>query len=109
MAEQSVTDCVEIESDFLHFLLSAKTSQSQLLLRNVTISQVDAISEICANIIHGTEVVDNPELLQELKPHKNLIRKLADEKSRVSEKRLIINKHPLSVLKIIQRIESLLP
>ncbi len=100
---------VEKESDFLHFILSAKPTQSLLLLRNPTISQVDTISEICINIIHGTEVAENPEILEDLKPFKNLIRKLGDVKSGVSEKRTIICKHPQSILKIIQKIELLLP
>ncbi len=109
MAGNADIDYAVIEGDFFRFLQSAKVAQCLLLLRNVTTSQVDAISEVCFNIVRGSEVLENEELLKVLKRFKHVIRKLSDNDLRITERRSIITRHPQTVLKIIQNAESLLP
>jgi hypothetical protein len=109
MAGNADIDYAVIEEDFFRFLQTAKVAQSLLLLRNVTTSQVEAISEICFNISGGSEVVENQELLTDLKQFKHVIRKLSDNDLRIAERRSVINRHPQIVLKIIQKAESILP
>lgn len=101
------TSAVERESDFLHFVRIANPKQSTFLLRNLTPSQTNAISEICYNILYSEDL--EKKLIEALKRHRNLIRTLGDRNSSVNVRRRAVAEHPRIVLKILQRVESALP
>lgn len=94
----------EQERTFLKFLIEATPRQVKLLLTELTARQVTAITEICLNLLEGA--VD-PEILKDLKKHRQLIRQLAD--SSVQKKRALIKRKYGAVAEIVRRVESMLP
>ena len=95
------------EREFLEFLLVSNLRQATLLLRNITPSQTDCISEIFQNILHGEDL--DPALLEGLKRHKVLIRSIGDDSQGLTASRSAIVRHPPAVLKILRLVESILP
>ena len=98
---------VEKEIDFLRFILSGNQSQSTLLLRHITRSQTDAVSEVFLNLLHS-EVLPQ-EVVEALKPYKTTIRKVGDSTSSYLIRRLAITKHTPSVYKVLLQVENILP
>lgn len=98
---------MEIHSEFLRFLLVCTQTQARVLLQNTTNGQVNAISEICYNILHGEDI--DPELLSRLKKHSILIRKIGDRSRGVLTRREDIALHPRIVWKVLLLFESHIP
>lgn len=96
----------ERERAFLRFLLQASTRQTKLLLGESTPSQLQALGEVCLNLLQG-EI--EPRLLQELKPYQRLIRQLADKKLSNLQRRQIARRRASSVLEILRLVENILP
>lgn len=98
---------MEIHSEFLRFLLVSTHAQARVLLQNTTKGQVNAISEICYNILHGADI--DAELLTSLKKHSNLIRKIGDGSRGVVARRKDISLHSRIIWQILLDFESHLP
>lgn len=96
----------EQEAAFLRFLLQASTRQAKLLLEQSTALQLQALGEVCYNILQGNIESD---LLKVLKPHRLLIRQLADRTLRAAERREIASRRARSVIQILRLAESILP
>lgn len=97
----------EGERDFLRFILNTNVRQSTWLLKNLSRSQTDAVSEIFLNILHSDQL--SSELLDGVKHYKGLIRRVGDTSSDYINRRTHISKHPRTVLKILLQFESILP
>jgi len=97
---------VQKEVEFLRFLLVANHSQGTCLLKIITASQTNAISEVFFNILFSQDVGD---LSKELKNHKVLIREIGDKDSGVRRRRNHIVAHTRAVWKILQLVESIIP
>jgi len=98
---------VERERDFLRFILNTNLRQSTWLLKNLSRSQTDAVSEIFLNILHSDRL--SSELLDGVKQYRSLIRRVGDTNSGYIHRRTDISKHPRTVLKILLQFESILP
>lgn len=97
----------EGERDFLRFILNTNVRQSTWLLKNLSRSQTDAVSEIFLNILHSDQLSSN--LLDGVKQYRSLIRRVGDTSSGYIDRRTNISKHPRTVLKILLQFESILP
>ena len=97
----------EREGEFLNFLLVASTQQTQLMLKKLTKSQVNAFSEIAYNILHDKQIEGT--LLDQLKSHARLIRVLGDRQTTLATRRSLIARHTGKVIKILRLVECLLP
>ena len=98
---------VEKEGDFFRFLLTTSRAQGTVLLKNLTPRQVDAVGEVFENILYSNEL--DPELLKSLKKQKHILRKAGERKASVRKRKAVIKLHPLAVLKILKRVEDILP
>lgn len=96
----------ERESGFIRFLLHASQKQARLLLGHLTPRQLEAIGEICYNILHSQL---DPALQQSLRTHRRLIRLIANRQLSSSQRNRIIRRHTKAVLRILHFAESLLP
>lgn len=101
------SNAVEREREFLRFILTAKEAQCTLLLRTLTRSQTNAISEIFLNILHSETV--KPELLESVKRYRNLIRTVGSVTNSYKVRKGAISRHPRIVLKILLQLENILP
>ena len=98
---------VEREADFIRFLLGASHGQACLLLKHLTLGQTNAISEIFQNLLYSEEV--DEDLIKSLAKQKNIVRKIGDRKATVRRRTAEIKRHPVVVLRILKRVEYLLP
>jgi len=98
---------VEREGDFLRFLLTGAQGQVLLLLKNLTIPQTNAISEIFQNILYSPEL--DEVLIKSLSKQKNILRKIGEKKSGIGKRKAEIKLHSLAVLRILKRVEDILP
>lgn len=105
--EPTEVSVVETEGDFFRFLLTTSRAQGVVLLKNLTPRQVDAVGEVFQNILYSEEL--DPNLLKTLKKQKHILRKAGDRKASVRRRKAAIKLHPLAVLKILKRVEDILP
>lgn len=106
--ENSSSSAVEREREYLRFILVGKRIQSLLLLRNITLSQTNAVSEIFLNILHSEEIEE--QTVKSLERHRILIRKIGQASTNSNtERRKLIQRHSKVVLKILLQVESILP
>lgn len=98
---------LEKEGDFVRFLLSSTPRQSSLLLKNLSLSQLNAICEVFHNLLYSEDI--ETEILDAVKRYKKLIRSLGDKSSSVKLRRKTIATHPLVVVKVLREIEPILP
>lgn len=96
----------EQERAFLNFLLEANSRQAKLLLEHSTPAQLQALGEICYNILHGEIASD---LIKQLQPYKLLIRQLSDKTSSSVIRRKIAGRKAKSVTELLRLVESILP
>lgn len=96
----------EQESAFLRFLLQASTRQAKCLLEQSTGIQLQALGEVCYNLLHGDL---EPELLKDLKPYGALIRRLANRHLSAAQRREIASKRAKTVIQILRLAEGVLP
>ena len=82
---------------FLRFLLQATTKQQNCLLKLITTQQLDAVGEVCYNILYG-EVDVAP-----LKQHQRIIRVLGDKKVSARRRRALVVKHPRTVILAVRQ------
>ena len=105
--EPAEASIVETEGDFFRFLLSTSNAQGVVLLKSLTPRQVNAVGEIFQNILYSEEL--DPELLKSLKKQKHILRKAGERKASVRKRKTVIKLHPLAVLKILKRVQDILP
>jgi hypothetical protein len=104
--EREQISTVVRENVFLRFLLNANVTQSSLLLKNLTRSQVNAVSEVFLNILHSSEL--SKESLEVLRKYKNLIRRVGERTSSYLNRRRAIARHPQLVQRILLQVESII-
>ena len=95
----------ELELPFIKFLLEASSKQAKLLFMDITPTEVVAIAEVCYNILHGE--VDQ-DVLEDLKPHRHLIRRIADKTIAFKERRATIVQSRKAVIHVLRIAERLL-
>lgn len=96
----------EAEKTFLRFLLEASPQQVKAILVKITPSQLDALGEVCYNLLYGTL---EPDILSALKKFHRVIRQLADKSVSAKQRRQIaVNRHK-QVVHILRQAEKLLP
>ena len=71
---------------FLHMMAKATPAQKRALLRTATKSQINALCEICLNILAG----HLPLNIKRLKKYKNTIRKLAKRSVGIHKKKALL-------------------
>ena len=96
----------EQERAFLRFILQTTVRQASLLLQHATPLQLAAIGEVCFNLMHGEL---NTELIQELKPYRNIIRTLADKQSSISQRRTLASRKSSAIQNILRLCQDILP
>lgn len=69
-------DKIARQIDFLRYLVVAVPSQRKQLFRYLSREQINVISEICLNLLHGIIEITDQDFC-ELNRHKNTFRKLA--------------------------------
>lgn len=78
--------------DFLRELLRVNSKKRKVLLKHVNDSLVQCLSECCLNVVRNNVPITE-QRLKSLRKHKDSIRKLADKKLQLKQrKRLIIQK-----------------
>ena len=102
----TTTSAVEKEALFLRFLLNASVTQSSLLLKTLTRSQVNAVSEIFFNILHSPEL--SVESLAALKRYKYIIRRVANRTAGYIARRKAIAQYPQVVQRILLQVENII-
>ena len=90
MAEQQLS--------FLKFLPHASRHQLKCILEHITPAQLNAIGEVCYNLLYGTTDVS------ELKRHRHIIRLLGDKKIPAIKRRVIVHQHPNVVVRVIRAV-----
>ncbi len=98
---------VQRELEFVRFLLVCNKQQGALLLKSLTKPQTNAISEIFYNILFSQSL--DEKLLEDLKRHKTLIRRIGDRQSALNNRRRAISLHSGVVFKILLLVEGILP
>ena len=98
---------VEKEFEFLRFLLVTNITQGTLLLKHATPAQTNAVSEIFYNILHSEDLGD--ELIQSLRRHELLLRRVGDPSAGLQRRRVAVVKHARTVFKILHTAEAILP
>lgn len=77
---------------FIHFMLSANSSQQKLIVKSLTSEQYDVIGEISLNIYTGTFPLTKKDI-NKLKPYQSYIRSLGSREVSTKQKRGILLKH----------------
>lgn len=85
---------------FLRFLPHASQKQLQCILKTITKDQLNAIGEVCYNILYGVVEVEH------LRRYQDIIRILGDKKVSQKKRRSTLRSNPRVVVKLI---EALLP
>ena len=96
----------ELEKVFLRFMLEATARQAKLILKEVTPSQLQAIGEVCLNLMHGSITDD---LLRDLKPFRELIRQLADKSLSTKRRKQIAVKQSKQMVQVLTLVQGILP
>ena len=94
-----------LELPFIKFIIQAPLNQARDLFIKVTETQVTAIAEICYNLLYGDL---EPDLTQDLKPYRRLIRELADKNLSFTQRRKLLVKSMESTLRVLRLSESIL-
>ena len=80
------------EMYFLQFLVNADKSQTKLIFKIMSKSQMEAVNAIVYNVIHGTFKV-KPELVDGMRSHRKQLYNIVDKKiSLVKRKELMIRR-----------------
>jgi hypothetical protein len=88
----------EKQHDFLTFLPHASTKQLCFLLHTITTEQLNAIGEVCYNVLHGS--VDTSRLKQ----HKDFIRVVGDKRVPRHQRKVLVCKHPKFVVELVRTV-----
>lgn len=93
---------IRLNKPFLEFIWSDSSSPKQraVLLRNISLSQTLAISEIVTNILQGIVQVESV-LKSKLSKKKALLRAVAENTKSVKKRAKIIKAHPQLFLHIL--------
>ena len=105
--EPTEVGVVQTEGDFFRFLFTTSRAQGVVLLKNLTPRQVNAVGEVFQNILYSEEL--DPELLKSLKKQKHILRKAGERTASLRKRKTVIKLHPLAVLKILKRVEDIIP
>ena len=96
----------ELEKVFLRFMLEATARQTKLILQEITPTQLQAIGEVCLNLMHGSITED---LLRDLKPFRGLIRQLADKSLSTKRRKQITVKQSKQLVQVLILVQGILP
>ena len=96
------------EVEFVNFLLTAPLHQCMVILKSLSKSQVNALSEVAHNVLYNSEEVDE-ELIKELSSYASLLRKVGDRSSSLLTRRRIIARNAKKVIKVLHMVEQILP
>jgi hypothetical protein len=88
----------EKQHSFLTFLPQASTKQLCFLLKNITTDQLNAIGEVCYNVLFGS--VDTLPL----KKYTRIIRELGDKHLPRSQRKALVCKHPQFIVQLIKTV-----
>ena len=99
---------VSKEREFINFMLTAPIKQCTIILGTLNKSQVNALSEIAQNVLYNTDDVDD-ELVKELAPYVNLLRRFGSKNTTLRSRREAIAHKPKQVIKILHLVEQILP
>ena len=83
---------------FLRFLVQAPKQQQIWLLKHITQPQLDALGEVCYNLLYGHRDVTPLQL------HRDIIRKVADKTSSVRTRRGMVQNHPRVIVLAVETI-----
>lgn len=81
---------IKANTPFLHLLARSSLKKRKNLLKQATKEELASLFEICLNIIRGNIPVQGKDY-KRLKRQKQLIRRLADKKVSVTQKKKLIN------------------
>ncbi len=98
---------IQKELEFVRFLLVCNKHQGSLLLKHSTPPQANAIGEIFFNVLYSEDLDDT--LIDSLKRHRVLIRRIGNRLRGVNSRRKDIAKHSSTVLSILHQVEVILP
>lgn len=88
----------EEQISFLKFLPQASRKQLKCILEHITPAQLNAIGEVCYNLLYGTIQI------AEFKRHRHIIRILGDKKIPAIKRRAIVLQRPNIVVRLIQAV-----
>jgi hypothetical protein len=86
--------------DFLRYLAVAVPSQRKQLLRCLSREQVQVISEICLNLLHGNIEISDEDFLA-LSKHKNILRRLAVKSVDNNTKRELMYRYATCIANLV--------
>ena len=89
--------------DFINFFFSTELKQQKLLLRNLTDSQTDLISEIFFNLAHVVHL--NPEQQKFIKRKLVAIKQLSQINKSRSNRREVIKKYCTPAINILNEVK----
>lgn len=75
---------------FLHLLARSTGERRRSLLKHATKEELMALFEICLNLLRGNLNIKGKDY-EKLKRQRHLIRKLADKRVKINEKKKIVN------------------
>lgn len=81
---------IKANTPFLHLLARSGPKRRKNLLKQATKEELSAIFEICLNILRGNLNIKGKDYTK-LKRQRQLIRKLADKKVSVKQKKVLVN------------------
>ncbi len=88
----------EQQLNFLKFLPQASRQQLKCILEHITPAQLNAIGEVCYNLLYGTIKIG------EFKRHRHIIRLLGDKKISTIKRRAIVQQRPNVVVRVIRAV-----
>ena len=89
--------------EYLTLLLSTNNLQARAILDTSTNEQINILSEIALNL---RLIKHSKKIIEKLKNHNHLLKKLSDKKLSISNKRIIVRKYRKQIIKLLQLFKN---